>query len=119
VAHLKSSGAERAKLAERAGRLKRRFAEANLPAMPSVTHIVPLMVGDARACKRASDELLTRHGVYVQPINYPTVPRGTERLRFTATPFHDDSLMDKMVASVDEVWTRLGLARAPRAQAAE
>ena len=119
VAHLKKSGLERAKLAERAVRLKRRFAQANLPAMPSATHIVPLMVGDARACKQASDELLTRHGVYVQPINYPTVPRGTERLRFTATPFHDDSLMDKMVASVDEVWTRLGLARPERAQAAE
>jgi 5-aminolevulinate synthase len=119
VAHLKKSGAERAKLAERAVRLKRRFAQANLPAMPSATHIVPLMVGDARACKQASDELLTRHGVYVQPINYPTVPRGTERLRFTATPLHHDSLMDKMVASVDEVWTRLGLARPERAQAAE
>ncbi|MCM0020627.1 MAG: aminotransferase class I/II-fold pyridoxal phosphate-dependent enzyme, partial [Tagaea sp.] len=104
---------------ERAARLKRRFAEANLPLMVSATHIVPLMVGDARACKRASDELLTRHGVYVQPINYPTVPRGTERLRFTATPFHDDALMDAMVASVDEVWTQLDLPRVARAQAAE
>jgi 5-aminolevulinate synthase len=119
LAHLKASGVERAQLAERAARLKRRFSEANLPALPSATHIVPLMVGDARLCKAASDELLTRHGVYVQPINYPTVPRGTERLRFTATPFHDDALMDKMVASVDEVWTRLGLARGARAQAAE
>jgi 5-aminolevulinate synthase len=119
VSHLKNSGVERAKLAERAARLKRVFAAANLPAMPSVTHIVPLMVGDARACKQASDELLTRHGVYVQPINYPTVPRGTERLRFTATPFHDDALMDRMVEAVDEVWTRLGLARPARAQAAE
>ena len=119
VAHLKASGAERAKLAERAARLKRCFAAAGLPAMPSPTHIVPLMVGDARDCKRASDELLIRHGVYVQPINYPTVPRGTERLRFTATPFHDDALMDAMVAAVDEVWTRLGLRREAKAAAAE
>jgi 5-aminolevulinate synthase len=119
LVHLKGSDVERAQLTERAARLKRCFAEANLPALPSATHIVPLMVGDARACKAASDELLTRHGVYVQPINYPTVPRGTERLRFTATPFHDDALMDRMVEAVDEVWTRLGLTRGPRAQAAE
>ncbi len=119
IEHLKTSTVERQRLAERAARLKSRFAEANLPVMPSVTHIVPLMVGDARACKQASDELLARHGIYVQPINYPTVPRGTERLRFTATPFHDDGLMDALVAAVDEVWTRLQLRRQYRPLAAE
>ena len=119
IEHLKTSTVERAQLAERAARLKAKFAEANLPVMPSATHIVPLMVGDARACKQASDELLTRHGIYVQPINFPTVPRGTERLRFTATPFHDDGLMDALVVAVDEVWTRLQLRRQYRPLAAE
>ncbi len=119
IAHLKTSTVEREQLAERAARLKAKFAEANLPVMPSATHIVPLMVGDARACKQASDELLTRHGIYVQPINFPTVPRGTERLRFTATPFHDDGLMDALVVAVDEVWTRLQLRRQYRPLAAE
>jgi 5-aminolevulinate synthase len=119
IEHLKTSTIEREQLAERAARLKAKFAGANLPVMPSATHIVPLMVGDARACKQASDELLTRHGIYVQPINYPTVPRGTERLRFTATPFHNDGLMDQLVAAVDEVWTRLQLRRQYRPLAAE
>jgi 5-aminolevulinate synthase len=119
IEHLKTSTVEREQLAERAKRLKAKFAEANLPVMPSATHIVPLMVGDARACKQASDELLARHGIYVQPINFPTVPRGTERLRFTATPFHDDGLMDALVVAVDEVWTRLQLRRQYRHMAAE
>ncbi len=112
IRHLRASGAERAALAERAARLKRLLAAAGLPVMPSTTHIVPLMVGDARACKHASDMLLERHRIYVQPINFPTVPRGTERLRLTATPFHDDALMDRLVAALVDVWGRLELRKA-------
>ncbi|MFN8701033.1 MAG: 5-aminolevulinate synthase [Rhodospirillales bacterium] len=112
IRHLKQNNAAREKLAERAARLKRLLAAAGMPVMPSVTHIVPLMVGDARLAKQASDELLLRHGIYVQPINFPTVPRGTERLRITATPFHDDALMDRLVEAVVDVWSRLDLRRA-------
>jgi 5-aminolevulinate synthase len=112
IRHLKESGVERAALAERAARLKRLLAEAGLPLMPSATHIVPLLVGDARACKQASDDLLERHRIYIQPINYPTVPRGTERLRITATPFHDDALMDRLIDALGDVWRRLELRRA-------
>ncbi len=112
IRHLKQNNAAREKLAERAERLKRLLTAAGMPVMPSVTHIVPLMVGDARLAKQASDELLLRHGIYVQPINFPTVPRGTERLRITATPFHDDALMDRLVEAVVDVWSRLDLRRA-------
>jgi len=112
IRHLKESGVERAALAERAARLKRLIAAAGLPLMPSATHIVPLLVGDARACKQASDDLLERHRIYIQPINYPTVPRGTERLRITATPFHDDALMDRLIDALGDVWRRLDLRRA-------
>jgi 5-aminolevulinate synthase len=112
IRHLKHDNAAREKLAERAARLKRLLTAAGMPVMPSVTHIVPLMVGDARLAKQASDELLLRHGIYVQPINFPTVPRGTERLRVTATPFHDDALMDRLVEAVVDVWSRLELRRA-------
>jgi 5-aminolevulinate synthase len=112
IRHLKRSSAERTALAERTARLKRLLGEAGLPLMASSTHIVPLLVGDARACKRASDDLLERHRIYVQPINYPTVPRGTERLRLTATPFHDDALMDRLVDALIDVWGRLELRKA-------
>ncbi|MBI3451660.1 MAG: 5-aminolevulinate synthase [Rhodospirillales bacterium] len=112
VRHLKSSQAERDRHQERARRLKRLLAEAGLPAMPSESHIVPVFVGDARACKHASDELLARHRIYVQPINYPTVPRGAERLRITPSPRHDDAAMDRLVAALEDVWTRLRLSRA-------
>ncbi len=100
---------------ERAATLKRRFAEAGLPVMESDTHIVPVFVGDPVRCKMVSDMLLEDHGVYVQPINYPTVPRGTERLRFTPTPFHTDAMMDHLVAAMDDLWGQCNVARRPAA----
>jgi 5-aminolevulinate synthase len=99
----------RTRLAERAERLKQLFADAGLPVMPSSTHIVPLLVGDPALCKAISDSLLFDHGIYVQPINFPTVPRGTERLRFTPSPFHDDALMDQLLSALTAVWAKYKL----------
>jgi 5-aminolevulinate synthase len=96
---------------ERAATLKKRFAEAGLPVMPSVSHIVPVLVGNPVHCKLISDMLLQEHGIYVQPINYPTVPKGTERLRFTPTPFHDDKMVDHLVAAMDKLWTHCNVKR--------
>ena len=105
VQHLKAHNELRVRHQERAASLKARFTKANLPLMPSVTHIVPLMVGNAPCCKRASDMLLSDFGIYVQPINYPTVPRGTERLRFTPTPLHSDKMMEDLVDALTHVWS--------------
>ena len=102
----------RARQQERAAKLKAMLADAGIPIMPSETHIVPVPIGDPRLCKGASDTLMDRYGIYVQPINYPTVPRGTERLRFTPTPLHSDADMDHLVASLREVWNSLELKRA-------
>ena len=101
----------RARHQERAATLKRRFREAGLPVMPSTSHIVPVLVGDPVHTKMVSDMLLEDHGVYVQPINYPTVPRGTERLRFTPTPFHTDAMMDDLVGALDRLFSRCNVAR--------
>ena len=111
VRYLKEHNELRVRHQERAETLKRRFREAGLPVMPSVSHIVPVLVGDPIHCKQVSDLLLADHGIYVQPINYPTVPRGTERLRFTPTPFHDDGMMDHLVRVMDSLWTRCNVKR--------
>jgi 5-aminolevulinate synthase len=109
VRYLRAHNELRVAHQERAARLKRRLTEEGIPIMPSVSHIVPVLVGDPRLCKEASDELLYRHNIFVQPINYPTVPRGTERLRFTPTPLHSDAVMEEMIAALCQVWTQLGL----------
>jgi 5-aminolevulinate synthase len=109
IRHLKASQAERERHQERAARVKRRLAAAGLPVMPTPSHIVPVMVGDAGLCKAACDELLHRHRIYVQPINYPTVSRGTERLRLTPSPLHSDADIDALVEALADVWTRLTL----------
>ena len=109
VRHLKASNAEREAHQERAARLKQLLGDAGLPVMPSESHIVPLLVGDPVRCKRLSDILLLEYGVYVQPINYPTVPRGTERLRFTPGPLHSDEMMFGLRDALLEIWDRLEL----------
>jgi 5-aminolevulinate synthase len=106
VKHLKASSEERDGQQAAAARLKAMFAEAGLPVMPSTTHIVPLMVGDPVKAKRVSDILLAEYGVYVQPINYPTVPRGTERLRFTPGPAHSEEMMRDLTSALLEIWDR-------------
>ena len=111
IRHLKESGAEREAHQRRVAYLKRRLAEARLPVMPSPSHIVPVVIGDAGLCKAASDELLHRHRIYVQPINYPTVPRGTERLRLTATPLHSEADIEALVEALSDIWSRLTLRR--------
>ena len=92
--------------------LKAKFAAAGLPLMPSATHIVPLLLGCPIKAKKISDILLAEYGLYVQPINYPTVPRGTERLRFTPGPHHGADMMDELVSALVEIWSRLELKKA-------
>jgi 5-aminolevulinate synthase len=109
VRHLKASSAEREAQQVAAATLKKKFAVAGLPVMPSVTHIVPLLVGCPAKAKRISDILLAEYGLYVQPINFPTVPRGTERLRFTPGPCHTTEMMDELTSALVEIWGRLEL----------
>ncbi|MCT7378589.1 5-aminolevulinate synthase [Chelativorans salis] len=109
IRHLKNSTAERAAHQRQAQRTKDVLNTAGLPVMPSETHIVPLLVADPELCKMASDRLLEKHGIYIQPINYPTVPRGTERLRITPSPFHSDDLIDALKGALMETWEALGI----------
>ncbi len=115
IRHLKKSNVERDRHQERAAKLKQLMREADLPVMPSSSHIVPLLVGDPVICKRASDMLLEDFGIYVQPINFPTVPRGTERLRFAPNPLHNDDMMDHLVKSLKTVWEKLEIDKYCRA----
>jgi 5-aminolevulinate synthase len=119
IRHLKTSNFERERHQERAGRVKAVLNAAGLPVMPSETHIVPVFVGDPEKCKAATDLLLAEHGIYIQPINYPTVPKGSERLRITPSPYHDDGLIDALAEALVDVWQRLELPLKDRAMAAE
>jgi len=109
VRHLKQSNIERVKHQERAETLKTKLRQTGIVVMPSDSHIVPVLVGDPVLCKQASDILLNDYAIYVQPINYPTVPKGKERLRFTPSPLHDDKMMDHLVNSLKKVWKKLGI----------
>lgn len=111
IRHLKASSAEREAQQANAALAKRSLLAAGLPVMESETHIIPVLVGNAELCKQASDLLLEEHGIYIQPINYPTVPRGTERLRITPTPFHDATLIADLTKALGSVWDKLGLQR--------
>jgi 5-aminolevulinate synthase len=119
IRHLKTSQWERDRQQDRAARVKAVLTAAGLPVMPSDTHIVPVLVGDPEKCKAACDLLLAEHGIYIQPINYPTVPRGMERLRITPSPYHDDALIDRLAEALSDVWERLELPPRAKAMAAE
>jgi 5-aminolevulinate synthase len=119
IRHLKTSQWERDRQQDRAARVKAVLRASGLPAMVNATHIVPVFVGDPEKCKAASDLLLAEHGIYIQPINYPTVAKGTERLRITPTPYHDDDLIDRLAEALVDVWERLDLPLTTRAAAAE
>jgi 5-aminolevulinate synthase len=110
--HLKTSATERDQHQKRVAQVKQRLIDCGLPVMPSQSHIVPVLVGNAVQCKAVSDALLCSHGIYVQPINYPTVPRGTERLRLTPTPLHTNTDVDALVDALSDVWDSLSLPRA-------
>src|ERR1700756_4001278 len=119
IRHLKTSNWERERHQERAARTKAILTAAGLPVMSSDTHIVPLFVGDPEKCKQASDLLLEDHGIYIQPINYPTVAKGTERLRITPSPYHDDAVIDQLADALLQVWEQLGLPLKEKSLAAE
>ena len=119
IRHLKTSNWERERHQDRAARTKAALLTAGLPVMMSDTHIVPIFVGDPETCKNASDLLLSEHAIYIQPINYPTVPKGTERLRITPSPCHDDALIDRLATALIDVWESLNLPVRDRALAAK
>jgi 5-aminolevulinate synthase len=112
IRHLKASAVERARHQDRVAAVRRRLDRAGIPHLENESHIVPVIVGDPKQCKLISDILLEDYGVYVQPINYPTVPRGTERLRITPSPLHTDADVDHLVSSLAAIWGELGLKQA-------
>lgn len=112
IRHLKNSEAERLGQRDRVARLRKKLDAAGVPYLRNESHIVPVMVGDAKKCKWISDILLDSYGIYIQPINYPTVPRGTERLRITPTPLHTDADIDHLVGALSSLWSQCALARA-------
>ena len=111
IRHLKTSEIERARHKERVATVRARLTAAGIPIMDNPSHIIPVMVGDPHKCKLVSDWLMERHGIYVQPINYPTVPKGTERLRITPSPVHSDEDVDRLVEALSEIWSQCALAR--------
>ncbi len=115
VKHLKASNIERERQRERVAKVRRRLQAIGIPMIDNESHIIPVMVGNAKKCKFISDWLLENHGIYVQPINYPTVPKGTERLRFTPSPLHSDADIDKLVSALSEIWSQCALARVSNA----
>jgi 5-aminolevulinate synthase len=112
IRHLKASDEERCAQQERVHMLRRKLDLAGIPHLANPSHIVPVMIGDPVKCKWISDHLLNQHGIYIQPINYPTVPKGTERLRITPGPLHTDADIDKLVGALGELWSQCALARA-------
>ena len=112
IQHLKASSEERERHQDRVARVREKFDAAGIPHLPNDSHIVPVMVGDPVLCKQISDRLLDHCGIYVQPINFPTVPRGTERLRVTPSPLHSDQDIDHLVDSLSAIWAELGLVQA-------
>jgi len=113
---LMASNKERLAQQDRVAQVKRRLAEIEIPVIANPSHIVPVLVGDAALCKQVTDKLLSDFNIYVQPINYPTVPRGTERIRITPGPLHTDAMIDHLVDSLDKVWEMFNLPRSREAQ---
>jgi 5-aminolevulinate synthase len=112
IRHLKQSDVERQRQRDRVASVRRRLDKVGIPHIDNASHIVPVVVGDAVKCKWISDWLLDHYGIYIQPINYPTVPRGTERLRITPSPLHTDADIDRLVEALSELWSQCALARA-------
>jgi 5-aminolevulinate synthase len=112
VRHLKTSQAERARHQERVAKLRHRLRAIGIPMLDNPSHIIPVMIGNPHKCKRISDWLMDNHGIYVQPINYPTVPKGSERLRLTPSPLHSDEDIDRLVSALSDIWSQCVLARA-------